>query len=255
MTDSLRKAFGEFWDDQLRIEETPQGLVLALPMMLSDGWQVVLHLEKLTPTKWLLSDNGEILGKLSESGVNFQQGKLLSVLEAQSRFYGFEQNGLQLQRVVDFPFNPADMQIFAEALVGLSHLLPKVFKEIKISTERLIEDRVSSFFYNHKLEPKRRYKLEGLVEKEIVVEYYLENNFRLALQPVHRSANLLPFMERWGWRWTDLRHKDPEIKRAMLFDPDNQDWDEASLNIGDSVCDIFVPYTETEEVLGRMLMA
>ncbi len=32
----------------------------------------------------------------------------------------------------------------------------------------------------------------------------------------------------------------------MIYDPENQPWDETALSIGRSVCEVFYPYFETE---------
>jgi hypothetical protein len=251
----LRESFASFWNDQLKIEAVRDGLIVSPPLLYADGWQVVLFLKALTPSKWLIHDGGEVLGRLADAGISQVQSQFSAIFEQQAQFYGFEQDGLILQRVIDYPFQIADIQIFAEALVALSHQAPKIQKEVRVNTEQLIEQRVNSFFYNRQLQPKRRFKLEGQVEKSITVDYYLEGSHPLALQPVNRSQNLLPYMEQWGWRWTDLKNRYPEMKRVMVYDPDNQKWDRASLNIGRSVCDIFVPYTETEEAMGSLLTA
>lgn len=46
----------DFWQAETRIEETPRGLTVALPMLYPDGWQVVADLEQLTPHEVKLSD-------------------------------------------------------------------------------------------------------------------------------------------------------------------------------------------------------
>lgn len=255
MIESLRNALTSFWNEHLHIEKCSEGWVMSLPIMYSDGLQVVIYLKELTPNKCLLTDQGATLSMLSEANFSLKGNSFTKILASQSKIYGFEQEGLQLEKVIDLPLNAADIQIFAEGLVSLSHLVPKTEKEYRVNVERLISDRLQAFFYNQKIEPKRRYDLAGKIEKKITVEYFVENNHRLALQHISTTTNLLPTMERWGWKWTDLRAADPSIIRAMVFDPDNQPWDEASMNIGQSVCEVFVPYTESDAAISRALSA
>ncbi len=62
-------------------------------------------------------------------------------------------------------------------------------------------------------------------------------------------------MEQWGWRWTDIRHGNPDMLRAMVYDPDQQEWSDTALRIGQSACDIFCPYFDSDalgEALGRV---
>ncbi|MBV8213715.1 MAG: hypothetical protein JOZ08_10905 [Verrucomicrobia bacterium] len=49
-------------------------------------------------------------------------------------------------------------------------------------------------------------------------------------------------------RWNDLRKKHPKLIRAMVYNPDNQDWEDSALAIGRSVCEVFCPYFEQDKV-------
>ncbi|MCC5806197.1 MAG: hypothetical protein JJU00_07700 [Opitutales bacterium] len=255
LINTLRASFTAFWEEQLQVEAVADGVVVSPPVLYADGWQVTVHLEQLTPRQWRMTDRGATLGKLLDAGLHPDQGKLATVLQQQTSFYGFDRDGLQIEKLMRFPFEVAEIQIFAEGLVAISHLLPKVPKEIFPGTERMIEDRITSFFYNRRLTPLRRHKLAGQVEREITVDFYLEGPKPLALQPVTRTRNLLPYMEQWGWRWTDLKNRHPDMICAMVYDPDNQQWDEASLNIGRQVCTIFAPHSETDAALSAALTA
>jgi hypothetical protein len=86
------------------------------------------------------------------------------------------------------------------------------------------------------------------VEKRIQVDYFLEGKRGLALEVVNRKHHLIPYMEQWGWRWNDLRKRRPNLLRAMVYDPDNQNWKEPALAIGRSVCEVFCPYFEQDKV-------
>jgi len=253
----LREALTAFWSEQLRFEDAPQGegFVTALPLMDASGWQVVLHLRPLTPTQWLVSDEGATLGSLDDVGKNVNARKFREVVEAQCRFYDFERDGLILQKAVAFPFAPTEIQVFAEGLVAISHLAPKVQRKVETSSSTRIEAHVSRYFHQKNWTPERRHKLEGQIESRIVVDFYWENDRALALQPVGPHHRLRDYMERWGWRWTDLGRAHPELIKAMVFDPDTQDWDPDSLDIGRKVCDVFVPYTEADEALDAALTA
>ena len=63
-------------------------------------------------------------------------------------------------------------------------------------------------------------------------------------------VRLLPYMEQWGFRWNDIHRRHPSLLRAMVYDPDKQEWDETSLRIGREVCELFCPYFETETLHG-----
>ena len=249
LTAHLREVLTGFWNEQFRVETTPGGLVAAMPMMNAAGWQVVVHLEKLTGNLWRISDHGETLGGLDDSGRHPDSGKTRESVELQCRYYGLARDGLNLVKVLRCPFDPVEIQIFVEGLVALSQLAPKRQTDAGLSLLHRMETRVVEFFEGRQWPTQRRHKLVGQVESEIVVEFYASARRPIALQPVGRNRQLRGYMEQWGWRWTDLGRAHPELIKAMVFDPDNQEWDPTSRRIGEKACDVFVPYTEIDEAL------
>ncbi len=97
--------------------------------------------------------------------------------------------------------------------------------------------------------------MEGRVEKRIRVDYYLEGTRGLALEVVNRRSDLVGYMEQWGWRWTDMHERQPRLVRAMIYDPERQEWEKTALEIGCLACDVFCPYHEIEEINKGILMA
>ena len=116
----------------------------------------------------------------------------------------------------------------------------------------MVRKSVERVFSSRNLEPMRNHALEGRLEKGIRVSYFLEGRHGLALEVVDRKTNLHGYMQQWGWRWNDLHEKQPRIVRAMVYDPDRQDWDATALEIGRNVCEVFCPYHESAEV-GRAI--
>jgi len=253
MQTQLRNSLLQFLGDNLSIETADEGFRICMPLMDARGWQIQVQMLPLTPGKWLLCDGGETLGSLETEDINIKSGKGEEKVGNQCRFYEIERNGLKLHKVINWPADPTEIQIYAEALVAISHLRPKTQAQVAINVDRLIEDKVSQYFYGRSLTPLRRHKLKGETEDNIVVDYYLERPHPLALQPVFRSRNLRGYMEQWGWRWMDLNESTPELIKVMVFDPDNQVWDRGSLRIGEKACDVFVPYAEAAAALDAAL--
>ncbi len=216
--------------------------------MHADGWQIVLYLEQVTPKQWLLSDRGETLSKAVDAGIKTDSKKARETISSLSYYYGFEIEGMVAKRVVEAPFDMAAFQIFAEGIVSIGHRFPPKVEAVAVNPGRMVSESVNSFFYERKLMPSRNHALTGHIESEIVVDYYLDQKTPVALQPITRGKDMKPYMEQWGFRWNDLQDAHPGIKRVMVFDPDNQEWDDKSLRIGESVCDLFVPYSETNAV-------
>ncbi|MEX2381310.1 MAG: hypothetical protein WD490_02915 [Opitutales bacterium] len=241
----LRKTFQTFWDSNLRIERNAAGIVIAPPVMDATGWQVVLHLEPMTPGKWMVSDHGKTLANgLPEGAKGFKER-----LHQLENSFGFRREGLELVKIVSEPFDAVELQIFAEGMAAVSHLVLHLLEQAKpASFTGVVESRVSSFFYSRHIAAARDTKLKGKVEAEIVVDFFVPAKRPLAVEMVKRNRNLRPYMEQWGWRWTDLKEANPDLVRIMVYDPDNQKWDETSIKIGRKVCELFIPYTETERL-------
>ena len=245
-----RAALTKFWGEALAVETTKNGVVMALPLMLPDGLQVVVHLTPVSATTALLSDRGETLGRLAGHGLNLDAAAVAELLEERLALFELERDGWTLQKAIRLPVDGVDIQIFGEALVSLAHLIYR--HEPEPASEAVADRTVRRFFEQNSLEPKRRHALAGSLERRIVIDYYLGQGPGLAVQVVNRRHQLLPYMEQWGWRWTDLRQQHPHLVRAMVYDPDSQPWDETSLRIGKSVCEVFCPYHETSR-LGEAL--
>lgn len=244
-----------FWDEQFRVESSGEGLVAAMPVMDASGLQIVVHLKPLSPGYWLISDHGEILSGLDDLGCNTDSGKTHESLESQCKLYGIERDGLILQKLLKIPFDPIEIQVFTEGLAAISHLRPKRRAEVTLNPFVRMEGRMIDYFEKRSWVPERRHKLNGQVEHEIVVDFYAQEQKPMAVQLVGRNRQLRSYMEQWGWRWTDLGAAHPELIKAMVFDPDNQEWDASSLKIGEKVCDVFTPYYEADEALDAALVA
>jgi hypothetical protein len=246
----LRDALSNFWAGTLQIEEFHGGHAIAFPLMLPDGLQVVFHATEETPGKVRLSDQGEVLRRLLCEGVNIDAAATKAILDRRLEFYEIQRNGIELWCHMDLPFAGDRIQIFAEGLVGISQM---ILRHEPVAEEESVGRRgFERLIAGKGLVAKRNYPLEGAVEKNIRVDYFLETARPVAIEVVSRRIQLHQYMQGWGWRWTDLHKKRPEVVRGMIYDPDRQDWDEASMEIGRSVCEIFCPYYDTETLTAKL---
>jgi hypothetical protein len=241
-----RAALIRFWGEMLTIEPAKDGAVLALPLMFPDGLQVIARVTPISATTALISDGGETLGRLAGEGMNLETAAIGELLAERLAAFEIQRDGWELRKVIALPVEGIDIQIFAEALVSIAHLIYR--HEPEPASEAVAERTVSKFFAERRLTPRRHFPLEGRLERRIAIDYFLEQGAGLAVQVVGRRNQLLPYMEQWGWRWTDLRSRHPGLVRAMVYDPENQLWDETALSIGRSVCEVFCPYFETDQL-------
>ncbi len=245
-TEAVREAVEGFLREQVTAAKTRRGVVLALPLMYPDGWQVQVELEPLNKTTVLITDAGRTLAKLHENGLNLEAKQTLALLEERKKTFELTQTGFELQREIPLPLQGIDVQLFAEALVSIAHL---IYRHEPVTDEESPADRtLRQIFRERKLEPVTNAAIDGKIEKGIRVTYYLPTPNPLALQIVKRRGPLLSYMEQWAWRWTDIKEYNPLLIRCMVYDPDQQEWDETTLNIGRAVADLFCPYFETDSI-------
>lgn len=253
--DTCLGALAEFWRAETRVEETREGLVAALPLLYPDGLQVVLTLEQLTASDVRLSDKGRTLGKLAEMGLNWDRAAKQNHALLNERIKAFElqRDGFEITTTIRLPLQGLDVHLFGEALVSIAHLAYRV--EAAQAPQSAADAAVRRMFEVHKTRFQERATVNGRLERGIRVDYLAQNSGVMAIEVVKRQGNMLALMEQWGWRWTDIREGNPRMLRAMIYDPDKQDWDDTALSIGRSVCDIFCPYYEAaafEDALGRV---
>lgn len=244
--ESCREILRRFWDDQTDVAETACGVAVALPLMYPDGWQVQVFIEPVARARAIISDRGRTLGRLQEQGVNFEAGQTAVLLEERIQIFDLLRDGFELRREIRLPLDALDVQLFAESLVSIAHLVYRY--EPHTPPESPADRTLQQVFKERHLEPRQNVELDGVIEKRIRVDYLIEKKRPVAWQVVRRRAQLLPYMEQWGFRWSDLRRHDPRLLRAMVYDPDKQTWDETTLRIGREVCELFCPYFETDRL-------
>ncbi len=244
--EACREVLRQFWEDQTDVAETPRGVAPALPLMYPDGWQVEVCIEPVSTTRAIASDQGRTLGTLLERGIKFEAGQTGTLLEERIRTYELQRDGLELRRELRLPLEALDLQLFAESLVSIAHLVYRF--EPSSPTHSRADRTLQQVFKERHLEPRKNVELEGFIEKRIRVDYLIEGKQPVAWHVVRRRTQLLPYMEQWGFRWSDLLRRNRQLLRAMVYDPDKQEWDETSLRIGNEVCELFCPYFETDRL-------
>lgn len=235
-----------FWREQVDAAPTRDGLALTLPLMYPDGWQVTIFLTPLTPGWVQLSDHGKTLGMLIGAGMNIEskQSSTVALLNERARTFELENDGAVLTKNVRLPLQGVDVQLFAESLVSIAHLLYR--HERPVTHANPSERAVAQFFASRNVTPRRNVELEGELEHRIRLDYVVEASDSLAVQVVSRRENLRDYMEQWAFRWSDLRKRHDRMLAAMVYDPENQNWDETALRIGRKVCDCFCRYDEMD---------
>ena len=233
-----------FWREYSQAGRTREGIALTLPLMYPDGWQVGVFLTAIAPSVVRISDHGKTLGTLLESGLSLNAKMTGEYFNERLRTFELQRDGFVLWKDLQLPLQGLEIQLFAEALVSIAHLFYR--HEPGTTLESFADKAVRELFHRRNISPKKNAEVEGTLEQRIKVDYLVEARRPVAIQVVNRRFDLLPYMEQWAFRWSDLRRHNKALKAAMVYDPEHQEWDATALRIGSDVCDVFCRYDEAQ---------
>lgn len=244
--DTIRQSLQSFWSEVLEIAETRAGLAIALPLCRPDGWQIIVEVDEMAPRAARLTDRGRILQWLASAGQNIDSSGLGHLLSERLRAFQMKRDAWEIYREVTLPIQGIDLHLFGEGLLSIAN-----FSNLHEPVARILnvaEQTVDKVFADRRLKPQRNFSLSGKVEKRVKVDYFLDATRPVAVEVLSRRGSVTAYMEQWGFRWRDLRDANPALLPAMIYDPATQEIDVTAKAIGESVCEIFCPYHETQRL-------
>ncbi len=245
--EEFRRALTGFWSEQLTIESDRGGLVLALPLMLPDGVQIVVQVQPVAERRALLTDSGDVLRWLTNRGLNLKTETSRQWIDDRISTFELQRDGYELSREIALPVQGLDLHLFGEALVSIAHLI--VRHETQQPVASPANEQIARVFADLAVPYQQRVKLSGLTEDAIEVDYFFDRHVPSAVEIIGKGGRILDTMERWGWRWHDLRRKTPTLRAAMIYDPERQIIDATSRRIGEECCELFCAYHETDRIV------
>jgi hypothetical protein len=243
----LRDLLTSFWSEALEIESTPRGILFTMPVSYPDGWQVVLELCQKTPKAFYLNDRGKTLSWLMGRGQNIETDAIKDHIPRLCAEHFFEiENGV-LFRWLEAPLEAIDLQVFAEGLSAISRL--EILNDHRVTEENVADDTVQRIFQDAQIPAKRKQRLHITKERTVAVDYFADELRRpVALQIVRSKTDFSGTMEKWGFRWHELKHNYQGLAPIMLYDRDTQIIDPYSRHIGETECELFCGYDETDRI-------
>jgi hypothetical protein len=242
----LRALLTSFWNEALEIETTSSGLLFTMPASYPDGWQVVLELSQATPRAVCLSDRGKTLSWLVGQGQNIRTDAMKHHLERLCAEHSLTEEQGVLCRWLELPLDASDIQVFAEGLVAVSRL--DILNDHRIAEEDVADAVVQRVLRDAGLEAKRKHKLNITGDRTVAVDYFIEQQRPTAIQILRARSDIAGTMEKWGFRWHELKNNYRGLAPIMLYDRDSQLIDPYSRHIGETECDLFCGYDETDRI-------
>jgi hypothetical protein len=153
-----------------------------------------------------------------------------------------------LKKEIALPLEGLDIQLFGEALVSIGYLLYR-HEPAKLRNDHVFNQVRSLLQRSHyKFVEGLAAVVAGHTEKQINVDFLVQEGRTIACKSVERRGRMRDYMEQWGYRWLDAKKQNDGLVAAMFYDPENQQWDDGSLAIGHDVCDIFQPYHAVDAI-------
>jgi hypothetical protein len=247
---NLRALLTSFWDKSLEIEQTTKGLLFTMPASYPDGWQVVLELSQVTPTGVRLSDRGKTLSWLTSQGQNIGTDTMRHHLQRLYAEHSLTEEHGVLCRWLELPMDACDLQVFAEGLVAVARL--DVLNDHRVAEEDVADTVVRRILSDAGMEAKRKHKLHVTKDRAIAVDYFIEQRRPAAIQILRAKSDISGSMEKWGFRWHELKSNYTGLAPIMLYDRDSQLIDRYSRHIGETECALFCGYDETDRIHGTL---
>lgn len=246
LRDELRGLLNGFWNESLEVEPLASGVAFTMPMSYADGWQVMMDLCRKTPAGFYLSDRGKTLALLMGQGQNIGTDAVRVHLKRLYAEHAIEEADGVLYRWLQAPLDPMDLQVFAEGLVAVSRL--DVLNEHRVVEENVARKTVDRVFRDAQLTPKCRHRLTIAEDRRVPVDYFVELKKPVAIELIRNRRDLPGTMEKWGYRWRQLRESYAGLAPVMLYDRNTQIIDSYSARIGRDDCDLFCGYDETDRI-------
>lgn len=218
-----RSALTDFWNHVTAIETIDSGLVLSLPLLMSDGWQVSIYINNEKNGYVSLRDMGQMDSWLRGHGVDIDRAGVIANERKtlMQKFQIFEDERGYF-KMFPLPLDAKEIQLFGEFIVSLSYLVYKSRRD-KSGAFRQAYQSVASLAFRLpcKCTQNRRYKTPY---REINVDFSLMFTSKDALiQTFDQMSSAQDSMELWSARLreiADYASNDREMKTIMVYNED-----------------------------------
>lgn len=242
----LRESLNTFWDAALSVETHKDKLVFTMPASYPDGWQIVLEISQKTPKGFRLSDQGRTLAWLTGQGQKVDTDAMRRHLLRLCQECQMDMAGGEFHRWLTEPLDATDLHVFTEGLVAVSHL--NVLHEHRVAEENVAATTVQRVLADSGLKSDRNHRLSITKDRKVSVDFYAEAKRSVAIELIKTKHDLSGKMERWAFRWDELRKSHQSLMPIMLYDRNTLLVDSYSRHIGEEKCDLFCGYDETDRI-------
>lgn len=239
----LKKSLLGFYDEQLQCNQTAEGLHIAYPLLLPNGWQIAFSIyESKIDCSIELSDNGLIRNYLEnyfprEPAVN------RAIIEEKCTFYGIEhqENGMFRKCLVN-SLSPLEIQLFAEGLLAVAYLVYRYEKRGRINNNPF--NTVHEIFIQNRIPVELNVNLRGKCYNKIYADFKHGNS----IVRVVSNRNALATVQIAAFQFSDYKLANHDTDRILIYNPDYH-WNSDCQDLAKSnYFDFSAPYTDVDNI-------
>lgn len=193
--------------------------VLSLPLHYSAHTRVELTVTRISENQFLLTDQGQTITELKDSGHPIGQ-RLMDRVREIMRIWRVDLDGVSLVRMCNRKDLGTALHEIGEAAktIGDAYLIPRE-KEPDPRVEESIKDRLRRTFQKEKYFYREQQNVPGKIESAgHKVDFYIPSNKAngLALEVLINPNKLQA--EAWGFRARDMKDADQRLRVGFVYD-------------------------------------
>ena len=224
----LKSSLLRFYDEQLQCRRTAEGIHIAYPLLLPNGWQISFSIyENKTMVAYELSDNRLIYNYLENYFSRLPEISR-AIIKQKCEFYGLEllEYGI-FRKIITNEISPVEVQFFAEGLLAVSYLVYRYEKRGRMNNEPF--ETVREIFIQNSFPVETNIDLCGKHYKKIHADFKYGNS----VLRVINNRDPLSSLQITAFQFNDYKLANADARRILIYNPDH-DWDSSCQSLADS---------------------
>lgn len=250
--DACRSALSSFWNDACSIESTKNGLVLTLPILLADGWQVTVYVERQSDGYIKLCDKGQMNSWLFSHGVDIEKDWFKESAAPLIRQFGIHEDECGFSRMLRLPADACEIQLFGAFLSTMSHHVMGI-RKTGIPACKVAFTNTLNVARKTKL-PFTQNKVIQTPYRAITIDITCDGQSRsAALQTFDQSTRVSESFEIWSSRMQEVSQAfDGKYSTCMVYDEDSCRIQSSMIKVAESRGNLVVPCHKEDEIFDFM---
>ncbi|MEG1507270.1 MAG: hypothetical protein RR373_01380 [Akkermansia sp.] len=240
-----KKSLSGFWNHVCEISQKKDFLIIALPLLMADGWQTEVQISHCLPGYATLRDGGQLSSWLAVRGVNINSGYTHALFQEGMNKFGIKEDEKGFYKHLPMPLDAKEIQLFGAFLSSMSHLIYRVQETSRVEYESY--SAVINTVRSLHLEPLEHISYKTPY-REITVDLTVKGKHRASLfQTFDQHNRAGDIMEIWSYRMKEIANTG-KYKTGLIYNENVFRPDESVLKVARGNCDLVCPSHRIDEI-------